>query len=39
MPPAKKRIAEIDVELTKQTIRFSENVLDSTNEYELVITR
>jgi len=33
----KKRIAEIDVELTKQTIRFSENVLDSTNEFELVI--
>jgi len=34
----KKRIAEIDVELTKQTIRFSENVLDSTNQYEWVIT-
>ncbi len=33
----KKRIAEIDVELTKQTIRFSENVLDSTNEFELLI--
>ncbi len=33
----KKRIAEIDVELTKQTIRFSENVLDSINEFELVI--
>ncbi len=33
----KKRIAEIDVELTRQTIRFSENVLDSTNEFELVI--
>src|SRR5580658_2135021 len=33
----KKRIAEIDVELTKQTIRFSENVLDSTNQYEWVI--
>ena len=37
MLPGKKRIAEIDVELSKQTIRFSENVLDSTNEYELVI--
>ena len=36
-PAGKKRIAEIDVELTKQTIRFSENVLDSTNEFELVI--
>ena len=34
----KKRIAEIDVELTRQTIRFSENVLDSTNQYEWVIT-
>src|SRR6202049_145522 len=33
----KKRIAEIDVELTKQTIRFAENGLDSTNEFELVI--
>jgi oligopeptidase A len=36
--PGKQRIAEIDVELTKQTIRFSENVLDSTNLYEWVIT-
>ena len=34
----KKRIAEIDVELTKLTIKFSENVLDSTNEFDLVIT-
>jgi oligopeptidase A len=34
----KQRIAEIDVELTKQTIRFAENVLDSTNQYEWVIT-
>ncbi len=33
----KKRIAEIDVELSKLTMRFSENVLDSTNEFELVI--
>ena len=33
----KKRIAEIDVELTKSTIKFAENVLDSINEYELVI--
>jgi oligopeptidase A len=37
-PDGKKRIAEIDVELTKQTIRFAENVLDSTNQYEWVIT-
>jgi oligopeptidase A len=36
--PGKKRIAEIDVQLTRQTIRFSENVLDSTNQYEWVIT-
>jgi oligopeptidase A len=36
-PAGKKRIAEIDIELTKQTIRFSENVLDSTNHYEWVI--
>lgn len=36
-PEGKKRISEIDVELTKQTIRFAENVLDSTNEFELVI--
>jgi oligopeptidase A len=35
--PGKARIAEIDVELSKLTIRFSENVLDSTNEFELVI--
>ena len=33
----KKRIAEIDVELTKQTIKFAENVLDSINEYELIV--
>jgi oligopeptidase A len=36
-PAGKKRIAEIDVELSKQTIRFSENVLDSINEFDLVI--
>jgi oligopeptidase A len=35
--PGKQRIAEIDVELTKQTIRFAENVLDSTNQCEWVI--
>jgi oligopeptidase A len=33
----KARIAALDVELSKLTIRFSENVLDSTNEFELVI--
>jgi oligopeptidase A len=36
-PEGKKRIAEIDLELTKHTIRFSENVLDSTNQYEWLI--
>ncbi len=35
--PGKKRIAEIDVELTKHTIKFAENVLDSINEFELII--
>jgi oligopeptidase A len=34
----KKRLAEIDVELTRLTTKFSENVLDSTNAFELVIT-
>jgi oligopeptidase A len=34
----KKRIAEIDIELSKLTIRFSENVLDSTNEFELIVS-
>ena len=35
----KARLAEIDVELSKLTTRFSENVLDSTNAFELVIAR
>lgn len=34
----KARLAEIDVELTKLTTKFSENVLDSTNSFELLIT-
>src|SRR5712664_1431690 len=34
---AKARLAEIDVELSKLTTRFSEHVLDSTNAFELVI--
>lgn len=37
-PAGKLRMAEIDVELTKITTKFSENVLDSTNAFELVIT-
>jgi oligopeptidase A len=34
----KKRMGEIDVELAKITTKFSENVLDSTNAFELIIT-
>jgi oligopeptidase A len=34
----KKQLAEIDVELTKITTKYSENVLDSTNAFELVVT-
>src|SRR5439155_7597726 len=34
----KKRLEEIDVELTQVTTKFSENVLDSTNAFELVLT-
>src|SRR6204780_4777417 len=37
-PAGKTRMAEIDVELTKVTTKFSENVLDSTNAFELFIT-
>src|SRR3984885_9515048 len=37
-PAGKKRMAEIDVELSKITTKFSENVLDSTNAFELIIT-
>ena len=34
----KKRLEAIDVELTQITTKFAENVLDSTNAFELVIT-
>jgi oligopeptidase A len=37
-PEGKKRLAEMDVEMTKLTTKFSENVLDSTNAWDLVIT-
>jgi oligopeptidase A len=37
-PAGKKRLEEIDVELTQLTTKFSENVLDSTNAFELVLT-
>ena len=36
-PAGKTRLSEINVELSKLTTRFGENVLDSTNEFELVI--
>ncbi len=34
----KKHLAEINVELTKLTTKYSENVLDATNAFELLIT-
>ncbi len=37
-PAGKKRMAEIDVELTRITTKFSEHVLDSTNAFELMVT-
>jgi oligopeptidase A len=36
-PEGKKRLAELDVELALATQKFSENVLDATNAYELLI--
>jgi oligopeptidase A len=36
-PAGKERLAAIDVELATTTLRFSQNVLDSTNAFELVI--
>jgi oligopeptidase A len=36
--PGKKRLEDIDVELTQITTKFAENVLDSTNAFELVVT-
>lgn len=37
-PDGKARLSALDVELAKLTTRFSENVLDSTNAFELLIT-
>ena len=37
-PAEKERLAEINVELTKLTTKYSQNVLDATNEFELLIT-
>ncbi|MBI1897621.1 MAG: M3 family metallopeptidase [Acidobacteria bacterium] len=34
----KARLREIDIELTQLTTKFSQNVLDATNAYELVVT-
>ncbi len=36
-PAGKKRLEEIDVELTTLTTKYSENVLDSTNQFELIV--
>jgi oligopeptidase A len=36
-PAGKKKLEELDVELTQVTTKFGENVLDSTNAFELVI--
>jgi oligopeptidase A len=36
-PAGKKRLEEIDVELARITTKFSENVLDSTNAFELML--
>ncbi len=33
----KKRLSEIDVALSELTLKFSQNVLDSTNDFELVV--
>ncbi len=37
-PAGKRRLEELDIALTKITTRFSQNVLDATNSFELVIT-
>ena len=37
-PAGKKRLEELDVELAQLTTKFAENVLDSTNAFELVLT-
>ncbi len=36
-PAGKERLSAMDVELSKITTKFSENVLDSTNEFELLL--
>ena len=36
-PSGKKRLEELEVELTKLTTRFAENTLDATNDFELIV--
>jgi oligopeptidase A len=36
-PAGKKRLQEIDIELAQLTTKFSENVLDATNAFEIVV--
>ncbi len=37
-PAGKERLKEIDVALTEKTTKFSENVLDATNAWDLILT-
>lgn len=37
-PAGKKRLQEIDIELAQLTTKFSENVLDATNAFDIVVT-
>ncbi len=37
-PEGKRRLQELEVELSKATTRFSQNLLDSTNAFELILT-
>lgn len=37
-PAGKQKLQELDVELTRITTKFSEHVLDSTNEFEILVT-
>lgn len=39
LPPEKKaRLSELDVQLSKLTLKFAQNVLDATNSFELLLT-
>lgn len=37
-PENKKRLSEIDVELTRKTTSYAQNLLDETNDYEIILT-